>query len=294
MPVLRSLYWVNRGQRGRTVIAAAGMDGSNRRELTVVSMEEPVGLSLDYVAGRLYWISEYKEVGTGGGRAQPHHELGGGEVGLGRAAPLPPEARGAPVARGARAEACHVAAVPRPQSIETLRVDGSGRHSFPSVLRSHAEPLGLAVFESRFFWADGTELVSASRASPREHAVLLRAPVSAFTVLHVLQQPPREYCAGQPLGAGRSTRGGSCPSSSCPLCSQGIPLPVRRVCAATSASCPLCTPGAISVPVQRASTSCPRGSVQVSRAAGCLPALGCFGEGSGEPFLVLCPMQGGK
>lgn len=243
------------------------MDGSNRRELTVVSMEEPVGLSLDYVAGRLYWISEYKEVGPGGGRAQPHHELGGGEVGLGRAAPLPPEAR------GARAGACHMAAVPRPQSIETLRVDGSGRHSFPSVLRSHAEPLGLAVFESRFFWADGTELVSASRASPREHAVLLRAPVSAFTVLHVLQQPPREYCVGQPLGAGRSTRGGSCPSSSCPLCSQGIPLPARRVCAATSASCPLCTPGAISVPVRRASTSCPRGSVQVSRAAGCLPAL---------------------
>ncbi|XP_010075590.1 PREDICTED: low-density lipoprotein receptor-related protein 2-like, partial [Pterocles gutturalis] len=136
-PAARSLYWVNRGQRGRTVIAAAGMDGSDRRELTVVSMEEPVGLSLDHVAGRLYWISEYKE------------------------------------------------------SIETLRVDGSGRHSFPAVLRSHTEPLGLAVFESRFFWTDGTELVSAAQASPQEHAVLLRAPVSAFTVLHVLQQPPQ-------------------------------------------------------------------------------------------------------
>ncbi|OXB59000.1 hypothetical protein ASZ78_002484 [Callipepla squamata] len=136
-PSARSLYWVNRGLRGRTVIAAAGMDGSNRQELTVVSMEEPIGLSLDHVAGRLYWISEYKE------------------------------------------------------SIETLRVDGSGRHSFPAVLRSHTEPLGLAVFESRFFWADGTELVSASQASPQEHAVLLRAPVSAFTVLHVLQQPPQ-------------------------------------------------------------------------------------------------------
>lgn len=45
------------------------MDGSNRRELTVVSMEEPVGLSLDHVAGRLYWISEYKEVGMWGSRA---------------------------------------------------------------------------------------------------------------------------------------------------------------------------------------------------------------------------------
>ncbi|XP_062493545.1 prolow-density lipoprotein receptor-related protein 1-like [Pezoporus occidentalis] len=143
-PAARSLYWVNRGQRGRTVIAAAGMDGSNRRELTVVSMEEPVGLSLDHVASRLYWISEYKE------------------------------------------------------SIETLRVDGGGRHSFPAVLRSHTEPLGLAVFESRFFWTDGMELVSATRASPREHAVLLRAPVSAFTVLHVLQQPPRDTAACAP------------------------------------------------------------------------------------------------
>ncbi|XP_009956588.1 PREDICTED: low-density lipoprotein receptor-related protein 4-like [Leptosomus discolor] len=143
-PAARSLYWINRGQRGRTVVAAAGMDGSNRRELTVVSMEEPVGLSLDHVAGRLYWISEYKE------------------------------------------------------SIETLRVDGSGRHSFPAVLRSHSEPLGLAVFESRFFWTDGTELASATRASPQEHAVLLRAPVSAFTVLHALQQPPRDTAACAP------------------------------------------------------------------------------------------------
>ncbi|XP_065693645.2 uncharacterized protein [Patagioenas fasciata] len=143
-PAARSLYWVNRGLRGRTVIAAAGMDGSNRQELTVVSMEEPVGLSLDHVAGRLYWISEYKE------------------------------------------------------SIETLQVDGSRRHSFPAVLRSHTEPLGLAVFESRFFWTDGTELVSAAQASPQEHAVLLRAPVSAFTVVHVLQQPPRDTAACAP------------------------------------------------------------------------------------------------
>ncbi|XP_069711784.1 prolow-density lipoprotein receptor-related protein 1-like isoform X2 [Phaenicophaeus curvirostris] len=143
-PAARSLYWVNRGQRGRTVIAAAGMDGSNRRELTVVSMEGPVGLSLDHMAGRLYWISEYKE------------------------------------------------------SIETLRVDGSGRHSFPAVLRSHMEPLGLAVFESRFFWTDGTELVMATRTSPQEHRVLLRAPISAFTVLHALQQPPRDTAACAP------------------------------------------------------------------------------------------------
>ena len=101
-------------------------------------------------------------------------------------------------------------ALPCPQSIETLRVDGSGRHSFPAVLRSHTEPLGLAVFESRFFWTDGTELVSATQASPQEHAVLLRAPVSAFTVLHELQQPPREYPAGRP----HQCRAGSTPTAS--------------------------------------------------------------------------------
>lgn len=39
----------------------------------MVSMEEPVGLSLDHVAGRLYWISEYKEVG----RAMVRWDLGG-------------------------------------------------------------------------------------------------------------------------------------------------------------------------------------------------------------------------
>lgn len=37
----------------------------------MVSMEEPVGLSLDHVTGRLYWISEYKEVGMQGSRVLP-------------------------------------------------------------------------------------------------------------------------------------------------------------------------------------------------------------------------------
>lgn len=59
---LRSLYWVNRGEKGARTIEAAGMDGSDRKVLAAVHMEEPVGLTLDYVAGRLYWISEYKEV----------------------------------------------------------------------------------------------------------------------------------------------------------------------------------------------------------------------------------------
>ncbi|XP_034503524.1 low-density lipoprotein receptor-related protein 8-like isoform X1 [Ailuropoda melanoleuca] len=63
-PTKKSLYWVNRGKKGARTIEAAGMDGSDRKVLAAVHMEEPVGLTLDYVTGRLYWISEYKEAGT--------------------------------------------------------------------------------------------------------------------------------------------------------------------------------------------------------------------------------------
>ncbi|XP_060125080.1 low-density lipoprotein receptor-related protein 2-like [Zootoca vivipara] len=54
------MYWVNREQ-GRTVIEAAGMDGSDRHVLATVTAEEPVGLTLDHITSRLYWISAYKK-----------------------------------------------------------------------------------------------------------------------------------------------------------------------------------------------------------------------------------------
>lgn len=75
---LRSLYWVNRGKKGRRTLEAAGMDGSDRKVLAAVHMEEPVGLTLDPVAGRLYWISEYKEVLE---RGQEGKRLSGGLLG---------------------------------------------------------------------------------------------------------------------------------------------------------------------------------------------------------------------
>lgn len=59
---LRYLYWVNQGQKGMRTIETAGMDGSDRKVLVVANMEEPVGLTLDHVTGRLYWISKYKQV----------------------------------------------------------------------------------------------------------------------------------------------------------------------------------------------------------------------------------------
>lgn len=55
----------------------------------MVSMEEPVGLSLDHVAGRLYWISEYKEVRVWDRRVLPPQVLGNNGVGVGWVALAP-------------------------------------------------------------------------------------------------------------------------------------------------------------------------------------------------------------
>ncbi|KAM5275816.1 low-density lipoprotein receptor-related protein 2-like isoform 3-T4 [Hipposideros larvatus] len=60
-PAKKYLYWVNRGQKGMSTIETAGMDSSDRKVLVVINMEEPIGLTLDHVTGRLYWISKYKK-----------------------------------------------------------------------------------------------------------------------------------------------------------------------------------------------------------------------------------------
>ncbi|TKC52997.1 hypothetical protein EI555_015648, partial [Monodon monoceros] len=134
-PAKKYLYWVNRGGKGLRTIETAGMDGSDRKVLAVVNMEEPSGLTLDHVAGRLYWISAYKE------------------------------------------------------SIETVNVDGAGRHTFPKVFLEGEDPVGLAVFENSFFWANKLQLFHASPHNPQERVVLLNASISAFSVLHKSQQP---------------------------------------------------------------------------------------------------------
>lgn len=74
------------------------------------------------------------------------------------------------------------------QSIETVNVDGSGRHSFPEILEDE-DPVGLAVFANSFFWANKMQLLHASPRTPKERAVLLNISVAAFSVLHESQQP---------------------------------------------------------------------------------------------------------
>ncbi|KAM6149597.1 prolow-density lipoprotein receptor-related protein 1-like [Erethizon dorsatum] len=134
-PAKKYLYWVNGGEKGRSTIETAGMDGSDRKVLEVVTTQQPLGLTLDHVTGRLYWISGYK------------------------------------------------------QSIETVKVDGSGRYSFPKNLEDE-DPVGLAVFENSFFWASKTQLFHTSLYGPEERRVLLDASISAFSVLHRSLQPP--------------------------------------------------------------------------------------------------------
>lgn len=68
-------------------------------------------------------------------------------------------------------------------------MDGTGRHTFPEVFLEGEDPVGLAVFENYFFWANKQQLFRASPHTPKERVVLLKASVSAFSVLHKSQQP---------------------------------------------------------------------------------------------------------
>ncbi|KAG9480490.1 hypothetical protein GDO78_012122 [Eleutherodactylus coqui] len=134
-PQKRYMYWVNYGKNGNTTLETAGMDGSDRHVISLIPMEQPVGLTLDYITSRLYWISEYKE------------------------------------------------------SIETIKTDGSGRFALPDILHKDQTALGISVFEGWFFMADEHHLCSLSRNDPSARRLLLNTNISAFAVLHELQQP---------------------------------------------------------------------------------------------------------
>ncbi|XP_055970271.1 low-density lipoprotein receptor-related protein 8-like [Sorex fumeus] len=57
LPEKKYMFWVKRGERGVRTIESAGIDVSDRKVLAVVTIEEPVGLTLDHMTGRFYWIS---------------------------------------------------------------------------------------------------------------------------------------------------------------------------------------------------------------------------------------------
>lgn len=50
------MFWSETGDEAK--IETAGMDGSNRRVLVRRSLHTPVGLALDLLQNRLYWVDE--------------------------------------------------------------------------------------------------------------------------------------------------------------------------------------------------------------------------------------------
>ncbi|KAI4882735.1 hypothetical protein NFI96_028538 [Prochilodus magdalenae] len=60
LPIESALFWINKGPNDKMTIEKAGMDGSVRTTLVVVTGHSPRSLTLDVAARRLYWISNFK------------------------------------------------------------------------------------------------------------------------------------------------------------------------------------------------------------------------------------------
>ncbi|XP_063068310.1 low-density lipoprotein receptor-related protein 2 [Engraulis encrasicolus] len=60
LPSERTMFWMNKGENKEMSIEKAGMDGSKRVSLVVITAEMPRGLTLDVASRRLYWISDFK------------------------------------------------------------------------------------------------------------------------------------------------------------------------------------------------------------------------------------------
>lgn len=74
------------------------------------------------------------------------------------------------------------------QSIETVKVDGSGRDSFAGFF-SRRQALSLAVFDGSFFWVDEVGLWQVPQDQPEEKRFLSKAELPVIAVYHEQQQP---------------------------------------------------------------------------------------------------------
>lgn len=73
------------------------------------------------------------------------------------------------------------------QSVESVRMDGTGRQSFSGLFRRWA--FSLAVFGSSFYWVDDQGLWQVSQRQPEAKRLLLRDGQPLVAVFHPLQQP---------------------------------------------------------------------------------------------------------
>ncbi|XP_031154061.1 low-density lipoprotein receptor-related protein 2-like isoform X3 [Sander lucioperca] len=82
------------------------------------------------------------------------------------------------------------------KSIETVKVNGIGRHSF-TALFNRGLPRSLAVFESLFYWVDDEGLWQVPQNQPNPKRFLLKATLPILTVYHELQQPQGSSACGK-------------------------------------------------------------------------------------------------
>ncbi|XP_036450335.1 prolow-density lipoprotein receptor-related protein 1 [Colossoma macropomum] len=102
-------------------------------------------------------------------------------------------------------------------SIETVKTDGTGRHTFKEFFNGRTTQ-SLAVFSGWFYWSDGKRLWQAPQTQPDQKSFVLKAALPILTVYHELQQP----------------RGSSpCRKSDCQLC-----LPSLAIRGSFTCSCP--------------------------------------------------------
>lgn len=78
-----------------------------------------------------------------------------------------------------------------PQSLESVRTDGTARQSFTGIFRRLA--FSLAVFGSSFYWADDEGLWQVSQNQPEAKRFLSKAEQPLVAVYHPLQQPQGIY-----------------------------------------------------------------------------------------------------
>ncbi|XP_041826726.1 low-density lipoprotein receptor-related protein 2-like isoform X3 [Melanotaenia boesemani] len=74
------------------------------------------------------------------------------------------------------------------KSVETVKVDGTGRYSFTGLFNKRPA-LSLAVFASMFYWIDNKGLWQAPQNIPTQRKFLWKAELPLLAVFHELQQP---------------------------------------------------------------------------------------------------------
>ncbi|KAL7847835.1 hypothetical protein AOLI_G00225530 [Acnodon oligacanthus] len=205
LPVESALFWINKGPNDEMTVERAGMDGSMRTTLIVVTAQLPKSLTLDVAARRLYWISDFK------------------------------------------------------MSIETVKTDGTGRHTFQEFFNGRSAQ-SLAVFSGWFYWSDSKRLWQAPQTQPDQKSFVLKATLPIVTVYHDLQQP----------------RGSSpCRKSDCQLC-----LPSLASRGSFTCSCPK-----EKLPV--AQGSCETCTVKVDQKTGNLYWVSCGDLSIGVTHIIL-------